>query len=136
MKSLCLLLFSMLFIQSCGVFENEQDLISPVVECSESSFFVVVESMPRLTGGLAELQRSVEYPKEAIERGVEGRVTVQFLVNKEGNAICPKVIRGIGAGCDQAALKAVQQAKFYPGMQRGEPVVVQYSLPIVFRLQN
>ena len=128
-------IFILLLTQSCGIFDNEQDLIFDI-ECNESSFFVVVEQMPQLIGGLAELQRSVVYPPEAKKRGVEGRVTVQFIVNEEGNVICPKVIRGIGAGCDQAALKAVSEAKFQPGTQRGEPVRVQYSLPIVFRLQN
>ncbi len=102
----------------------------------EEDFFVVVENMPVLQGGLGELQRKVKYPEMARRAGIEGRVTVQFIVNERGEVENPRVIRGIGGGCDEAALDAVKQAKFTPGMQRGRPVRVQYSLPIVFRLQN
>ena|SRR5690625_571129 len=99
-------------------------------------FFVVVEEMPELQGGLAELQRKITYPEMARRAGIEGRVYVQFIVNEQGQVENPQVIRGIGGGCDEEAIRAVQQAEFKPGMQRGRPVRVQYSLPIVFRLQN
>lgn len=135
MKHLFFILILGFLFQGCGIFENEQDLDLSDTRCEES-FFIVVEQMPTLIGGLAELQRKVVYPDEARKQGVEGRVTVQFLVSKEGNVICPKVIRGLGPLCNAAAIKAVNQAKFTPGMQAGEPVRVQYSLPIVFRLQN
>ena len=102
----------------------------------EDDFFVVVEQMPQLRGGLGALQRKVSYPEMARRAGIEGRVTVQFIVNEQGRVENPRVIRGIGGGCDEAALEAVKDAKFTPGMQRGRPVRVQYSLPIVFRLQN
>lgn len=108
----------------------------PPSDDEEEDFFVVVETMPQLKGGLADLQRKVKYPEMARRAGIEGRVTVQFIVNEQGRVENPRVIRGIGGGCDEAALEAVKQAKFSPGMQRGRPVRVQYSLPIVFRLQN
>ncbi|MEQ9307842.1 MAG: energy transducer TonB [Balneolaceae bacterium] len=108
----------------------------PPSDDEEEDFFVVVETMPQLQGGLADLQRKVRYPEMARRAGIEGRVTVQFIVNEQGRVENPRVIRGIGGGCDEAALEAVKQAKFSPGMQRGRPVRVQYSLPIVFRLQN
>ncbi|RNC83697.1 MAG: energy transducer TonB [Balneola sp.] len=108
----------------------------PPSDEEEEDFFVVVETMPQLQGGLADLQRKVKYPEMARRAGIEGRVTVQFIVNEQGRVENPRVIRGIGGGCDEAALEAVKQAKFSPGMQRGRPVRVQYSLPIVFRLQN
>ena len=108
----------------------------PPQEEEEEDFFVVVENMPVLQGGLGELQRKVKYPEMARRAGIEGRVTVQFIVNESGQVENPRVIRGIGGGCDEAALEAVKQASFTPGMQRGRPVRVQYSLPIVFRLQN
>ncbi|MEX0770029.1 MAG: energy transducer TonB [Balneolaceae bacterium] len=102
----------------------------------EEDFFIVVEEMPELIGGLAELQGRIRYPEMARRAGIEGRVYVQFIVNESGDVEAPRVIRGIGGGCDEEALRAVKQAKFKPGMQRGRPVRVQYSLPIVFRLQN
>lgn len=105
-------------------------------EEEEEDFFVVVEEMPELIGGLAELQSKIKYPEMARRAGIEGRVYIQFIVNEQGNVENPQVIRGIGGGADEEALRVVRQAKFRPGMQRGRPVRVQYSLPIFFRLQN
>lgn len=108
----------------------------PQEEEPEEDFFVVVEDMPELIGGLGELQKNIKYPEMARRAGIEGRVYVQFIVNERGDVEDPRVIRGIGGGADEEALRAVRQAKFKPGMQRGRPVRVQYSLPIVFQLQN
>lgn len=102
----------------------------------EEDFFVVVEEMPELIGGLGELQRQIRYPEMARRAGIEGRVFIQFIVNERGEVENPVVMRGIGGGADEEALRVVSQARFVPGMQRGRPVRVQYSLPIFFRLQN
>lgn len=105
-------------------------------EEEEEDFFVVVEEMPELIGGLAELQSKIKYPEMARRAGIEGRVYIQFIVNEQGQVEDPQVVRGIGGGADEEALRVVKQAEFKPGMQRGRPVRVQYSLPIFFRLQN
>lgn len=102
----------------------------------EPEIFLVVEQDPELIGGLEGLQRSIRYPEIARKAGIEGRVFVQFVVDEKGNVIDPVVTRGIGGGCDEAALDAVRKAKFKPGKQRGRAVKVQYSLPVTFRLQN
>ncbi len=108
----------------------------PEEEEEEEDFFVAVEQMPELIGGLAELQKKIDYPDRARKAGIEGRVIVQFIVTEDGSIEDPRVIRGIGGGCDEEAVRAVNQAQFEPGRQRGQAVRVQYSLPIVFRLQN
>lgn len=108
----------------------------PAEEEEEEDFFVVVEEMPELIGGLGELQQKIRYPEMARRAGIEGRVFIQFIVNEQGEVENPQVMRGIGGGADEEALRVVSQAKFKPGMQRGRPVRVQYSLPIFFRLQN
>jgi len=108
----------------------------PEEEEDEEDFFRVVETMPKLIGGLAKLQQCAKYPDKARRAGIEGRVTIQFIVNEEGEVEDPKVLRGIGGGADEEALRCVKEAKFQPGRQRGKPVRVQYSLPVVFRLQN
>lgn len=108
----------------------------PEEEEEEEDFFVVVEDMPELIGGLAGLQQKIRYPEMARRAGIEGRVTIQFIVNEQGQVEDPQVIRGIGGGADEEALRVVREAEFRPGMQRGRPVRVQYSLPIFFRLQN
>ncbi|MEO9884353.1 MAG: TonB family protein [Balneola sp.] len=105
-------------------------------EFSNEELFVVVENMPELQGGQVGLQSKVLYPPVAIRAGIEGRVTVQFIVDKNGDVVNPKVIRGIGGGCDEEALRVISQAKFTPGKQRGRNVAVQMSLPILFKLSN
>lgn len=105
-----------------------------VVEEEEPEIFLVVENEPVLIGGLEGIQKSITYPELARRAGIEGRVFVQFVVDEKGNVIDPIVIRGIGGGCDEAALEAVKKAKFIPGKQRGRPVKVQYALPVTFRL--
>jgi len=102
----------------------------------EEDYFVVVEEMPELIGGLTSIQRNIQYPEMARRAGIEGRVYVQFIVNENGDVEEPRVIRGIGGGADEEALRAVRDAKFKPGVQRGRPVRVQYSLPVVFKLNN
>ncbi len=101
----------------------------------EPEIFVIVEEMPQLIGGLAEIQKKIRYPEIAKKAGVEGRVIVQFVVDEQGRVVDPVVVRGIGAGCDEEAVRAVSQARFKPGRQRGKPVKVKMSLPITFRLK-
>ncbi len=108
----------------------------PEEEEEEEDFFMAVENMPELKGGLAKLQKCVNYPEMARKAGIEGTVNVQFIVNKEGKVEDPKILRGIGGGADEEALRCVKQAEFKPGRQRGKPVRVQYSLPVRFQLQN
>ncbi|MDX1672498.1 MAG: energy transducer TonB [Balneolaceae bacterium] len=103
---------------------------------SEEDFFVVVEEMPELIGGLSALQQKIRYPERARRAGIEGRVVVQFIVNTDGEVENPRVVRGIGGGCDEESLRAVKASRFNPGRQRGEPVRVQFSLPVVFKLKN
>lgn len=103
---------------------------------NDKETFIVVENMPQLEGGQVGIQSKVTYPKEAIREGIEGRVTVQFVVDENGDVVNPKVIRGIGGGCDEEALRVISQAKFTPGVQRGRNVAVQMSMPILFKLSN
>ena len=101
----------------------------------EPEIFVIVEQMPELIGGLESIQKKIKYPEIAKKAGVEGRVFVQFVVDEQGNVVDPSVTRGIGAGCDEEAVRAVMTAKFKPGKQRGKPVRVKMSLPITFKLR-
>ncbi|MEX0843686.1 MAG: energy transducer TonB [Balneolaceae bacterium] len=102
----------------------------------EEEIFVVVEQMPELKGGLASIQKRIKYPEMALKAGIEGRVVVQFVIDEEGNVTNPIIVRGIGGGCDEEALKAVKEAKFVPGRQRGKAVKVRYSLPVSFKLEK
>ncbi|MDQ7040002.1 MAG: energy transducer TonB [Rhodothermus sp.] len=101
----------------------------------EPEVFVVVEEMPEPIGGQKALYDCIRYPEIARKAGVEGRVIIQFVVDEHGNVTNPQVLRGVGAGLDEEALRCVTQLKFKPGRQRGRPVRVRFTLPVVFRLQ-
>lgn len=102
----------------------------------EDEIFIAVEEKPELIGGMAALQKAVDYPEMAENAGIEGRVIVQFVVNEEGNVDDPRVIRGVHQLLDEAAIEAVRAQKFKPGKQRGRSVKVQMSLPVAFTLRE
>ena len=109
-------------------------------EIEEEEVFKSVEEQPEFPGGTAKLleyvQKNLKYPMMARESDIQGRVFVGFIVEKDGSITNVQVLRGIGGGCDEEAVRVVQSLpKFKPGKQRGNPVRVQYTLPIVFRLQ-
>lgn len=102
----------------------------------EDDYFIIVEQMPVLIGGMEALQRQIRYPEMALRASIQGRVHVQFIVNEKGEVENPRVLRGIGGGCDEEALRVVSKMKFQPGLQRGRPVRVQYNLPVVFIIRS
>lgn len=109
-------------------------------EIQEAEIFTVVESMPKFPGGPGAMNRylgnNIEYPQMARESGINGRVFVTFVVETDGRVTDIKVLRGIGGGCDEEAVRVVKNMpKWDPGKQRGKPVRVQFNLPIKFTLQ-
>lgn len=96
--------------------------------------FVVIESVPEIIGGLKALTNQIEYPEIARKAGLEGRVFVSFFVDEQGNVESPEVVRGIGGGCDEEALRVVRLVKFTPGQQKGESVRTRLTIPIQFKL--
>lgn len=104
-------------------------------EEEEPVFFVAVEETPEPIGGIEAIQAKIVYPEIAKRAGVQGRVFIKAFVDELGNVRKAEVIKGIGAGCDEAAVQAVMQTKFKPGKQRGKAVKVQVSIPIIFKLQ-
>ncbi len=99
----------------------------------------VVEQMPAYPGGMAALmeyfKENMRYPASAKERGLQGRVTVQFVVDKDGSIKEPKVIRSIDQELDEEALRLVKSmSKWEPGRQNGEPVAVKFAVPVPFKL--
>lgn len=95
-----------------------------------------VTKMPVLIGGIGALMSRVKYPEKARKYNTEGRVVVSFIVRKNGNVTDFKVLKGIGNGCDEEAIRAVRKAKFKPGEINGEPVSIRFSIPIEFRLSR
>ena len=106
----------------------------------EEEIFQVVENMPEFPGGTAELmkwlQKNIKYPSISQENGVQGRVIVQFVVNRDGSIVDPVVLRSVDPYLDKEALRVVSaMPKWKPGEQRGKTVRVKFTLPIQFRLQ-
>ncbi len=106
----------------------------------EPEIFQVVEDQPEFPGGeqalFNYLSKSIKYPPMAKDAGVQGIVYVTFVVEPDGNITNVKVLRGIGAGCDDEALRVVKaMPKWKPGKQRGKSVRVQFNLPIRFTLR-
>ena len=96
------------------------------------------EQPPAFPGGapafLRFLQSKLKYPEEALRQGISGKVYVGFTVTEEGRLLDPKIVRGLGAGLDEEALRLVRIMPFWtPGLVGGQPVRVAYTLPIVFR---
>ena len=106
----------------------------------ENGVHQVCEEMPEFPGGMQEcmkwLGKNIKYPTESIEKGVQGRVIIQFVVEKDGSITDAKVVRGVDPLLDAEALRVINQSpKWKPGKQKGEAVRVKYTLPVAFRLQ-
>ncbi len=103
--------------------------------------FVVVEDMPRFVGGdearIKYLQENLRYPQEAKEKGIQGTVFVTFVVEPDGSISDVRLLRGIGGGCDEEALRVIKNMpRWVPGKQRGEAVRTQFTMPIRFVLKD
>ena len=124
--------------------EPEFDLVEEkpqvIEQPKEAEIFTVVEENPTFPGGETKLYKylgeSIKYPEEAKELGIQGRVFVNFVIETDGAVSNVKVLRGIGGGCDEEAIRVIQSMpRWTPGKQRGIPVRVSYNLPIKFTLQ-
>lgn len=110
-------------------------------EPEDVTIFLVPEEMPEFPGGttalLHYLGQNIKYPTIAAENGVYGKVTVNFVVNKDGSVSDAKVIRGVDPSLDKEALRVVySMPKWKPGLQGGKPVRVSFTVPISFVLQH
>ena len=116
-----------------AIFDDEEE------EEVADEIFTIVEQQPGYPGGMGAfyqfIQKKMKYPSQARRMGIEGKVFVQFVVGKDGTITDVKVIRGVGAGCDEEAARVIQSSpKWTPGKQRGKAVKVRMVLPITFKL--
>ena len=117
----------------------EEIIFEEPVEEEVDKIFIVVEKQPAFPGGtkafLLYIQKNLMYPNQAKRMGIEGKVYVQFVVDKEGNLSEVKSIKGIGAGCEDEAVRVIQNSpKWQPGKQRGRVVSVRIVVPLTFSL--
>lgn len=110
-------------------------------EATDDKIFQVVEDQPEFPGGMEglmkHLSKEIKYPKEAQEKGTQGRVIVQFVVRKDGSITDAKIMKPVDPLLDAEALRVVSEMpNWIPGKQRGEAVNVRFTLPVMFRLSN
>lgn len=108
-------------------------------DVAEAEIFTVVESPPTFPGGdearIRYLTDNIKYPQMARESSIQGTVYVTFVVERTGSVTDVRVLRGIGGGCDEEAIRVIKgMPKWTPGKQRGKPVRVQFTMPIKFTL--
>lgn len=115
---------------------------APVVEEEEpDKIFLIVEQTAVPKGGMAAFYKyvsdNIRYPAQARRMDIQGRVFVEFVVDKDGQLNQFQIVKGIGAGCDEEAIRIMQNApRWEPGKQRGKPVRQRMVLPIYFKLYN
>ncbi len=125
--------------------DNEEEIEEQAIveeepeEEKEDEIFVFVEDQPSFPGGdearIKYLQENIKYPEMAKESGIQGTVYVTFVVEKDGRITNVKVLRGIGGGCDEEAVRIIKNMpRWKPGKQRGRAVRAQFNMPIRFVL--
>ncbi len=113
---------------------------APADSTAKEEVFMVAEQMPEFPGGMKELlkflQENVKYPENAMKNNVQGRVIVQFVVEKDGTPTEFKVLRSVDPDLDAEALRVMKaMPKWKPGMQKGQVVRVKFTVPVSFKLQ-
>jgi periplasmic protein TonB len=119
---------------------EKQPIIIDVPEDKQETF-INTEEMPFFPGGDAERLRflgdNIQYPQQASELGIQGTVYLQFVVDSKGNITDVKILRGIGGGCEDEALRVIKMMpQWHPGKQNGKAVRVLYTMPVSFKLQG
>lgn len=122
------------------IFEDHGIAIVEEEDFSNQKIYDIVDEMPVFTGGDHELIRyisdNLDYPKDAMESGIEGRVFVKIIVEPNGSISNAKIIRGLGYGCDEEAIRVVESMpNWVPGRKNGEAVRVNMAVPVNFKLQ-
>ena len=105
----------------------------------QEQIYTWAEEMPKFPGGDSEMlnffAKNISYPEIAKRALVEGRVVLSFIINKSGEVIDVSVAKGIGAGCDEEAMRVLKSMpRWNPGKQNGKPVLTRITIPVVFKL--
>src|SRR5574344_2619367 len=119
--------------------QTTTDATNDVDAADDSKIFQIVEQLPEFPGGMVEfmkwLTKNLRYPADAQTRKVQGKVIVQFIVNKDGTTVDSKVIQSLDPSCDREALRVLRMMpKWKPGTEHGKVVRTKFCIPIVFKL--
>ena len=124
-----------------NIFKIKNNTESTTTENDTEQVFTAVEQMPQFPGGDAALMKfisnNINYPQEAYQNGIQGRIIVQLVVKSDGSVGDVKVIRSVDASLDREAIRVCKSLpNFTPGRMNGKAVNVWYTLPITFKLQG
>lgn len=111
-------------------------LFTTISYTQEDPYLPFAQVMPQPVGGLEAIYKHIVYPEIAQKAGIEGKVYVLVYVNEKGGVDDVKVLKGIGAGCNEAAVDGIKAVKFTPGKNNGAPVKTKLSLSINFKISN
>ena len=133
-----LIIFVLAITISTTAFAQNDKTLAPKQETASSEaeeVFTFVEQMPEFDGNINEyIAANIRYPAEALKKETQGRVIIKLIIQKDGSVADAKVLRGIGSGCDEEALRVVNSMpKWKAGTQNGKPVAVYYNLPLSFK---
>ena len=131
MRRISQILFTVLIIVFAVTILNAS---TNIPDTGEEEFLAFAEEMPAPDGGMGSIIKHIVYPEIARKTNIQGRVYVLAYIDEQGNCIDAKVVKGIGGGCDEAAVEAIKKAKFSPGKNKGVAVKVKLSLPIEFKM--
>jgi len=129
MKLFNILFISIIFL--AGIFLSNKTFAQ-----QQDPYLPFAEVMPQPDGGLAAIYKHITYPDIARKAGIEGKVYALIYINENGGVDDVKILKGIGAGCDHAAIAGIEAVKFTPGKNKGVPVKVKLSLAITFKLEQ
>jgi TonB family protein len=121
--------------------QTTEDNPVQIIRNNNDSIYQIVDEMPQYPGGekamMEYVAKNVKYPQEAKDKEIQGRVFVSFVIEKDGSVNEVKVLRSIGGGCDEEAVRVIKaMPKWKPGKQEGKPVRVSYMMPINFKLSD
>ncbi len=102
----------------------------------EEAYKPFAQVMPEPKGGMESIYKYISYPEIAARSGIEGKVFLLVYINEKGGVDDVKVVKGIGAGCDEAAVNGLKKVEFNPGKDDGVPIKVKMSLPVTFKLKK
>jgi TonB family protein len=121
--------------------QNSDALVPPVVEeeknySDDPAFYKTVEVMPEPYGGMEALYKKIGYPYKAKEEEIEGTVTAEVFIDRDGEVLDVQILKGIGYGCDEAVKSALLYHRFKPGLIKGQKVKVEMELSFDFKLHQ
>lgn len=128
-------LLILFLVLNSSTFPNHRNEMTTIPTLSgDEEYLAFSEEMPSPVGGMEAIMKIITYPSIAKKSGTQGKVFVLAYINENGSVHDVKIVKGIGAGCDEAAVDAIKKTKFNPGKNKGTAVKVKLSLTINFKL--